>query len=159
MKILRSIAAVVVGFLVSCVVIMAIETINAIVYLPPDTTLLDHMNKLTEDKQAMKEWIDSIPEIAMVVVLLAWQLGSFFGGGVSALIAGRARLLHAGIVGALVLAGTIQNMYQLKVECGYSLPDYGIILGLVLPVPVSLIGGKLVSVMFPPAAPPPDGAV
>src|SRR5438094_474292 len=103
MKIVRSIVAVVVGWLVSAIVIFAIQMINTIAFSPggdkPFVERMEAMKKMTEDPQAMKAYAESLPMTAMLVVLLAWQIGAFVGGGVSALIAGRARLLHAGIIG------------------------------------------------------------
>jgi hypothetical protein len=98
----------------------------------------------------MSEWIKTLPTEANVLVLLGPQLGAFLGGAVSALIAGRGRYLHAGIIGGLVLAGTIWNFYEMKNEYNFTHPNWMIVLGLLLPLPVSLLAGKVVSRRSPP---------
>ncbi len=155
MKILRSIGSVVVGIIVSIVVIIAAESANSLLHPPPgEGPFMERIDKLKEDKQAMKEWIDSLPQSVMAAVLMGWQVGAFLGGAAAALLAGRARLLHAGFIGAWVLAGTIMNLLSLKREIGYTLPDWMLIIALLLPLPASLLGGKLVAIFMPSPASP-----
>jgi hypothetical protein len=56
--------------------------------------------------------------------------------------------VHAAVVGVLVLAATVMIFYRLKVEYDISHPDYMILIGLLLPIPCALLGGKLVSLIF-----------
>ena len=107
----------------------------------------------------MKEWVESLPESAMVVVLLAWEVGAFLGGGLAALIAGFWRRLHAGVIGAFILAATALNFYIMKSEYDISHPDYMIVLGLLLPLPMSILGGALVERRFPSAVAGPSSEV
>ncbi|MSQ94470.1 MAG: hypothetical protein EXR98_07930 [Gemmataceae bacterium] len=146
MQILRSIAAIVVGFIVSMIVIIAVKSVNGIVYAPPgDKPLMERISDLQNDKKAMKAWIESIPTPAMAILQVAWSLGTLLGGGLAALIASRARILHAGIIGGVVLLLTIVNLFMMKAECDYSHPDWLLITGLLLPLPTSLLAGKLVA--------------
>jgi hypothetical protein len=115
------------------------------------------MKKMAEDPQLMKAWIDEIPLSAMVVVQVAWSLGAFLGGAVSALIAGRARYLHAGIIGALILAATVINFFQMKSLLDYSHPPWLMATGVLLPIPSALLAGWFVALLFPP--PPPASVV
>ena len=157
MKIVRSIVGVLLGAFVAVVVINAIEMVNFLIHRPTDgRTMMEQMAEMKEDPRVMKAWIDSLPASAMVALVLLWQTGAFLGGAVSALIAGRSRLLHAGIIGAFVLAGTILNIFELKSKLNYSHPDWLIIVALLLPIPASLIAGKLVEVLFGPAPGPPE---
>jgi hypothetical protein len=94
--------------------------------------------------------IQTLPTSPMVVVLLSWQAGAFVGGGLSGLIAGRGRMLHAGIIGCVVLMLTIYNFFDMKRQYDFSHPDWMIVAGLLLPLPVSLFAGKLVSMLLPP---------
>ena len=153
MKIVRSIVAVVVGWVLSGIVIFAIQMVNTIAYAPgggkPIVERMEDMKKMTEDPQAMKAYAESLPVTALLVVLLAWQIGVFIGGGVSALIAGRAQMLHAGIIGGLVLAATVFNFINMKRQYDFSHPDWMIIAALLLPLPASLLAGKLVSLRSP----------
>jgi hypothetical protein len=157
LRVLRSIAAIVVGVIVSIIVIFGVEAVNGVINAPPgDKPLMERMQDLQDNPKAMKAWIESLPTTAMFVLILGWQVGSFLGGGASALIAGRARLLHAAPIGAFVLAGTIANLFEMKRICDYTHPDWVIITALLLPLPSSLVGGKLVSMLFPP---PPATAI
>jgi undecaprenyl pyrophosphate phosphatase UppP len=152
MKILRSILAVAVGAVVSIVVIFGMEMANFIVYRPNDgKSISEKMTEMKEDPQAAKAFIESLPTSAMVAVVVAWVVGAFLGGGVSAWIAGRWQVLHAGIIGAVVLAGVVVNSFQMKSQYDFSHPDWMIVAGLLLPLPVSLLAGKIVSMLLPPS--------
>ena len=137
MKLLRSILAVVAGLIVSMIVTFAIQQISHRMYPLPEGT---DMN----DMEALSKLLSTMPIGAHLIVLLSWELGAFLGSGVAALIAGRAHCTHAGIIGTFVLVGTIANLFILR---GH--PDWMIVLGLLLPLPVSLLAGKLVSFLVP----------
>ena len=139
MKIVRSILAVVIGLVVSMASITLIHGIGQRLYPLPEGVDPNDMEKL-------KELIPTMPIGALIMVVLAWESGAFFGGAAGALIAGRGRCWHAGIIGGLVLAATIANLWMLQ---GH--PDWMIVAGLLLPLPVSLLAGKVVSMMFAPA--------
>ncbi|MBI2808300.1 MAG: hypothetical protein HYX68_25210 [Planctomycetes bacterium] len=154
MKIFRSIAGIAVGAIVAVIVIMVVETANGFIYPPPDgKTGEEWYKEMMEGTPAAKEWLRSIPTSTMAMLQVAWGLGACLGGAVAALIAGRLRLLHAGIIGALILAATIYNFYCLKTQLDYAHPDWLIVTGLLLPLPLSLGGGKLVAMLFPPPTP------
>ncbi len=88
---------------------------------------------------------------ALVAFLIAWQSGALFGGGAAALIAGRGRCLHAGIIGFFVLMASVAMMMIIPHR------DWMKIAGLLLPLPMSLVAGKIVSLLFPlPPAPQPQ---
>ena len=152
MKIARSILAIVIGFVVAVVVIMALQMISFAVYRPDDgKTFMEQMKEMQENKEAAKALMAATPTGGLVIVLVAWEVGAFVGGGFAALIAGRGRLVHAGIIGTIILASTIVNVLNLQREYNFSHPDWMLVLGLLLPIPVSLLAGKLVSLLFPPA--------
>jgi hypothetical protein len=162
MKIIRSILAIVVGGLLVMVIVDGVEMANFVVYATDEKASIaerlqqsrERMEEFAGDKEAMKAFVASLPTEAMVVVFLGWQAAAFLGGGVSALIAGRRRLLHAGIIGVLVLAGTILAVLHIKHFAGLSHPDWMLIAGLLSPIPLSLIAGKIVSLLFPPPSTP-----
>ncbi len=162
MKILRSILAIIVGGLLLMVIVEGVQMANFVVYATDEDAPIaervqksrERMEEFERDKEALKTFIASLPNEALVVVLLGWQAAAFLGGGVSALIAGRRRLLHAGIVGALALAGTIFAVWHVKHAYGVSHPDWMLIAGLLSPIPLSLIAGKIVSLLFPPPPTP-----
>ena len=102
---------------------------------------------------AAKEWIRSIPISAMVALQVGWGVGALIGGAVAAWIAGWARLVHAGIIGAFILVSTIFNFQQLKQSLGYTHPDWLLVTGLLLPLPLSLLGGLIVTKLTVASAP------
>jgi hypothetical protein len=114
MKILRTIAAVILGIGLAVVVISVAEGINGYVHQPNDgRTFEKFIEDVQADKKAMKAWVESLPESAMILVLLGWEVGAFLGGALAALVAGYARRIHAGVVGVFVLAATAYNLYTL----------------------------------------------
>jgi hypothetical protein len=153
-KFFRSVAGVLVGALVFFFVTAAVETISFLIHRPDDgKTMMEQMKDMKENPKAAKAWIETRPASALILVLAAVQAGAFLGGATSALIAGRMCLLHAGIIGALALAGTVMNAHNMKQEYDFTHPTWMIIAGLLLPLPLSLLGGKLVSPRTSPPTP------
>ncbi len=163
MGVIRSIAAVVVGWIVAVLVIIVVESTSGLLHPPPDgKSITEWAKEFEECTPAAKEWLRSMPTSALAMLQVGWGFGAFFGGGVAAWIAGRGRLIHAGIIGVLILAATIVNFFQMKAKLDYSHPDWLIATGLLLPVPLSLLGGWLVSLRYPSEPAPsagPDGAI
>ncbi|MBI3463126.1 MAG: hypothetical protein HY000_08725 [Planctomycetes bacterium] len=89
--VIRSILAVIAGFVASNVIMFAIELINVRLY--PDLVKALQSN----DPEAIKAALAaaSLPVGAMLVVLLAWVLGSLVGGYVGAWIGRNAPVAHA----------------------------------------------------------------
>lgn len=143
MKIVRSILAIVLGTIVAMTTIMGIQGISSRMYPLPDDISPNDMKQLNE-------LLPTLPIGAMLMVLLSWEAGAFAGGGMAALIAASARCVHAGIIGGLVLVGTIAILWMMPAH-----PDWMKIAGLLLPLPVSLLAGKLVSMVLPVPPPPP----
>lgn len=163
MKILRSIAAVLLGWLTAVILISGLESVNGLFYPPPEgKSLMEWGEEMKKGTPAAKQWIRDIPTSAMAVLQVAWGLAAFVGGAIAALVAGRARLFHASLIGLFILIGTIVNFLQLKSLLDYAHPDWLIITGLLLPLPLSLLGGKLVDWWLPVApanVPPANGAI
>jgi hypothetical protein len=143
MKILRSIAAVIVGCIVAVILIIGVEALNGVLHPPPNgMSMSEFMKEMEGHTPLAKEWIRSLPVSAMVMLQVAWGLAAFVGGGVAGLIAGRGRLIHASFIGAFVLLGTIVNFMEMKSKMDYVHPDWLLVTGLLLPLPLSLLGGK-----------------
>ncbi|MBZ5637407.1 MAG: hypothetical protein LAO51_01475 [Acidobacteriia bacterium] len=106
-SILRSIVAIVVGFVLASVVMMVVESINGHLLYP-------EMGKLargTTDREAIRSLFASAPVGALLVVVLGWGLGSLAGGFAAAWIGKRSPVLHALVVGGLLtLAGIATNL-------------------------------------------------
>jgi hypothetical protein len=160
MKFLRSLAAVIVGAIVTLVCIMIMETINGLLHPPPDGKgLMEFGEEMQKGTPAAKAWMQSIPIGAMVLLQIGWSIAGMIGGAVAAWIAGWARLLHAGIMGVFVLLMTITNLQQLKELLEYTHPDWLLVLALLLPLPLALLGGLIVArLSATPQLPAPEQA-
>ena len=86
MKIVRTILAVAIGFLVSVISISLIEFISWAMYKPANAPGMEDMAKIQEyletlqkDPQPMGDWLKSLPTEAYLIVLASWQAGTFLG--------------------------------------------------------------------------------
>jgi hypothetical protein len=106
-SLLRSVLAVVVGFVVASVVMMAVETVNGRVLYPE----LGKMAEGMTDREAIRNLMAAAPLGAFLVVLFGWTLGSLAGGAVTAWIATSSPVGHALVLGGLLtLAGVANNL-------------------------------------------------
>jgi hypothetical protein len=154
MKIVRCILAVILGAILANATIFLMHAVSEMIFAPPPELKAEFAKVQSGgemDRDKVRELIQTMPLGALLMVVLAWEMGAFVGGAASAVIAGWKRLVFAGVSGAAVLAGTILNIMMIP---GH--PDWMIIAGLLLPLPVSLIAGKLVSILLD--APPPSQA-
>jgi len=106
---LKTVLAVVVGFVVASALMMAVETANGKMFYP-------EMGRAAEgvtDREVLRQLLASAPVGAMLVVLAGWFAGAVAGGWVAAAIAGRARAAHALAVGGLVALGAVANNLML----------------------------------------------
>ena len=79
-KVLRSVLAVIAGFVAASAVMMLIETANGRVLYPE----LGRLAKGMTDREAVKALLANAPVGAFLVVLLGWLLGSLVGGFLAA---------------------------------------------------------------------------
>jgi hypothetical protein len=100
MRILRTLGAVLLGFVVASLVMMVVESINGRVLFPELGKLAESM----KDREAIRALVASAPKAALLVVILGWALGSFAGGWVAAQVA-RHEPLQAGLILGLLLTG------------------------------------------------------
>ncbi len=101
--ILRRILAVLAGMVTGFVLVALVESAGHTIYPPPKD--LDFT-----DPAALNAYVRSIPLGALLFVLLAWVVGTFGGAWVAARLAGPQPMLHAGIIGALLLAASVANL-------------------------------------------------
>lgn len=127
---MRSILAVLAGVVVAGIVIAGVEYLGHLIYPPPPG--LD-----PSDVESMKAMMADIPLGSLLFVLLAWALGSLAGGGVAARIAARSYLLHALIVGGIMLIGGVINMAMIPH------PLWFWIVGVILFLPSAYAGARL----------------
>ena len=106
-KTVRSVLAVIAGFVAASVVMLVVESINGHVLYPE----LGQMAKGMTDREAIRALLASAPVGALLVVLLGWALGSLLGGFVAAWIGRNAPVAHALVLGGfLTLAGIANNV-------------------------------------------------
>ncbi len=104
---LRSIAAVVAGFVAASVVMMIIETINGRVLYPG----LAKSAEGVTDRETIRALLAAAPVGAFLVVIAGWILGGVAGGWVTARLAARGTIGHGLVLGALLtLAGVANNL-------------------------------------------------
>ena len=130
--IIRSILAVIAGFVASNVIMLAIELINVVLY--PDIVKAVE----SKDPEALKAAIAEPGAIgAMFVVLVAWVLGSLAGGFVTGWIGRNAPVVHALVVGGFLTLGGIANNLQ------YPPPVWFWIATFVAFIPAAYVGARL----------------
>ncbi len=103
---LRKILAVVFGVVAAVIVIIAIEALGHAIYPPPAG--LDFTNR-----GAMETYVAGLPVGALLSVMLAWLAATFAGGLLACFIGREKPYVFAGIVGALVLTGTVINLMSI----------------------------------------------
>lgn len=136
---LRSTLAILAGIIVVPLVVMMTEEISAQVYpMPPEAK---------EDNLARAEWMKTLPAQAYLFVLAAWTAGAFVGGGVCSFIAGRWHRTHALAIGCFVLLAILQTARLLPGQ-----PAWVTWVGILLPIPASILAGAAVSPGSAPAA-------
>jgi hypothetical protein len=126
----RSILAILLGAVLAGVVIFAVESAGHLVYPPPEG--LDF-----SDREAVRVFIAEAPAGALLLVLVAWAVGTFAGAWLAAWIAKRAQVLHALIIGVLFLAGAVVNMLMIPHPLWFWIP------GVLLFLPSAAMGGLL----------------
>src|SRR5207244_4600085 len=98
MKIVRSILAIVLGVILAAKVVVVGELLSTVLYKPADMSIEEFAKMMQDPEKTQQagEFIKGLPVMAMVIVVAAWTLGAFVGGGAAAWIAGWARCWHAG---------------------------------------------------------------
>jgi hypothetical protein len=126
--IVRSFFAIVLGAVVAGILIAVIEAASSFVHpLPPGVD--------PNDRAALREAMANIPVGALVIVLLAWAVGTFAGAWLAARLARRASVLHGMIVGVLLLVAGVANLIIL--------PLWFWILGVAVFLPAAYLGARL----------------
>ena len=110
----RKILAILIGGVVAVVLVSLIEYLGHRVYPVPQG--LD-----ISDSVAMAEYVNSMPLLAFGFVLASWAVGTLVGAWVGCLIAGEGFYLIAGIIGALMLAGSIMTLVAIPHPLWFSI--------------------------------------
>lgn len=136
MRILRSIAAVVLGFVTASVVMMLVESVNGRVFYPELAKAAEGVT----DREAIRALFAAAPAGALLVVIGGWIAGSFAGGWVAARVSGRAGVRHGLVLGLLLTLAGIANNLMLPP------PLWFWVAGLVVMLPAAWAGAKLARV-------------
>jgi hypothetical protein len=102
----RSILAVLAGVLVGVVVIMLVEMLGHAIFPPPDNP--------TMNPKVLEDYIATAPFGALIFPVLAYILGSFFGGLTAALLGRRARIFLSMVVAVVLLAFAVINLVMIR---------------------------------------------
>ena len=130
---LRSMAAVVAGFIAASIVMMIIEMINGRVLHPDLAKAAEAMT----DRDAIRALLATAPVGAFLVVIAGWILGGVAGGWVTARVAAQATAGHGLVLGALLtLAGVANNLMVPP-------PLWFWIASLVVLMPAAYVGARL----------------
>lgn len=103
--VLRSVLAVVTGFVAASAVMMAVESVNGRFLYPELGKLAEGMT----DRDAIRNLMASAPAGAFLVVIAGWALGSVAGGIVAAWIAKGSAVRDAIVLGGLLTAAGVAN--------------------------------------------------
>ena len=104
---LRSIAAVVAGFIAASIVMLIIEMINGRVLYPELAKAAEGMT----DRETIRVLLATAPVCAFLVVIAGWILGGVAGGWLTARLAAQGTARHGLVLGALLtLAGVANNL-------------------------------------------------
>ena len=130
MDILKDIFGVIIGTFVGGIIIAIVQTVGMTMYPPPadfDPTVPEQMATL----------IQNLPIKALLFVPLAYALGSFFGGMLSAKICNQPKYIYALITGGLLMLGGISNLLTFPHPTWLAILNIGVFL------PFAFIGGKI----------------
>lgn len=100
---IRKIAAVVVGILLTSLVVGLVQQLGHYLYpLPAGTD--------PNDPEAIKKYVENAPFMAVFFVIISYAAGAFTGGFVSTKIANDGKKIYALIIGVLFLFTSIYMM-------------------------------------------------
>ena len=133
MRVLRSVGAVIAGFVVASIVMMAVEATNGRLLYPELAKAAEGVT----DREAIRAIFASAPIGALLVVVAGWALGSVLGGWTAARLAGRSPVTHALVLGALLTCAGIANNLMLPP------PLWFWVAGLIVFLPCAWFGARL----------------
>lgn len=105
--VLRSVAAVVAGFIVASIVMMIVEFANGRLFHPDLAKAAEGVT----DREALRALLAKAPVTAFLVVVAGWILGAVAGGWVAARLATQSKIAHGLALGVLLtVAGVANNL-------------------------------------------------
>ncbi|MEP7214128.1 MAG: hypothetical protein ABI791_13700 [Acidobacteriota bacterium] len=128
---LRKTLSVIIGLVIAVVTFSIFEWIGQLVYPAPQG-----FNK--DDLDALREFILQLPAGAFLMIAAGWAVGSFLAGFAEKTISRSAGIVPPIIIGVVLTIGAVANFVMLPH------PVWFVILGLLIFVPVTLLGHKAV---------------
>ena len=132
-SVLRSIGAVVAGFIAASLVMMLFEILNGRVLYPGMARAAEGVR----DREALRALLAAAPVGAFLVVIAGWILGGYAGGWVSARLAARSGVGHGIVLGALLTVAGIANNLMIPP------PLWFWVASLVVMLPAATLGARL----------------
>ena len=111
-RILIAFVAVIVGTLIGGMANFGIGMLNVVFFPAPEGTTFQELIK-PENRDALIDWLGSLPQSAFILPIVAHLSQAFIGGFVAALIAKRNMMCVAMVVGALTLVGGVINILSI----------------------------------------------
>jgi hypothetical protein len=132
------ILAVVVALIVAVAIMMVVEMGNSIIVMPPSQEIMN-------DRAALCDYMARGPVTAYVVVLIGYFLAAFAAGFIVTKMSRRESpgMTLPLIVAALLELGMIANVVMLPCQ-----PVWFIVIGLIIFVPMTLIGHRFAAGRF-----------
>jgi hypothetical protein len=140
--VIRSILAVIAGFVAASAVMMVVETANGRLLYPE----LGKRAEGVTDRQEIKAIMASAPLGALVVVLIGWALGSVAGGFLATLISRKPPGGHALVLGVLLTLAGVANNLMLPPPSWFWIATFAVFL------PAKYVGARLVPRQAPAGA-------
>lgn len=128
----RTLLGIVAGLVVMFVVIAGIEALGHLLHPPPPG--LDAMDPARQAE--FEQYIQSMPLLPKLTLVLAWVAGAFAGGWTAARIAVHPRIAAA-VVALVVIAGVVGMIVAVPH------PSWLAAAGLILPLPAALLAARL----------------
>ena len=129
----RNILAGVAGVVVAMAIVWFVEVIGHNVYPPPPELNF-------ADKEAMRDYVATLPVGALLFVAAAWFLGTLGGTLVASRFGKASSTVYALIVGGIVLLATAANLVMIPHPIGFSIPA---VAGIIVAAWLGMtIGGK-----------------
>jgi hypothetical protein len=130
---LRSIVAVVVGFIAASLVMVIIETINGRVLYPELAKAAEGVT----DRETIRALFATAPLGALFVVIGGWILGGVEGGWTTARLAAHSSVAHGLVLGALLTLFGVANNLMIPP------PLWFWITSLIVLIPAAYLGARL----------------
>jgi hypothetical protein len=127
---LRSISAILLGFITGFVIIVGCEYANIRMFPFPEGVN-------PADPASMNGAMAAMPAKAMILVIVGWAIGTFGASFVAARLAPQFKSLHGMILGLIFLGGAIMNMRE------FHHPLWFWIVGILVFFPAAYIGSSL----------------